>query len=233
MRLSLSEFAKSEETRLVLTRHCLLEYGAISHLHMAEQATAYERLRERAAQCDHKRELETFVARYGTSSVVPRMPAYAASSETLEDSLRRLSMRSTLSPRKLYAGAEPIESIVGRRPLSPASSLVSTGGATISSTGKIGGGTRGSVSSLTSTSSSLSFSRTSSNSHHNNHSSPVPTITLFTVRALYGYEAQQGDELSLREGDLIKVLSTEEDPWWVGQLDGFTGLFPSNYVERL
>lgn len=226
MRLSLSEFAKSEETRLVLTRHCLLEYGAISHLHMAEQATAYEHLRERAAQCDHKRELETFVARHGTGSAVPRMPAYAASSETLEESLRRLSIRSTLSPRKLYTGAEPVESILGRRPLSPASSLVSNGDATIG-TGKGGSGNRSSVSSLASTGSSLSFSRTS------NSNFPLPTMSLFTARALYGYEAQQGDELSLREGELVKVLSTEEDPWWMGQIDGAIGLFPSNYVERL
>ncbi|KAL7716669.1 SH3 domain-containing protein [Entamoeba marina] len=48
-------------------------------------------------------------------------------------------------------------------------------------------------------------------------------------RANYDYDAQEPNELTIKAGDLIKVLSNEGD-WWVGELNGKTGQFPSNYV---
>ena len=38
------------------------------------------------------------------------------------------------------------------------------------------------------------------------------------MRAIYSYLAQGPDELSLQEGDVIKLLSgqTAEDGWWEG-----------------
>ena len=54
------------------------------------------------------------------------------------------------------------------------------------------------------------------------------------VTALFDYTP--GDdatepELSFRTGDLIKVLSKDDEGWWMGSLNGMTGLFPSNYTS--
>ena len=57
---------------------------------------------------------------------------------------------------------------------------------------------------------------------------------LFHVRTLYSYEAQGDEELGFEANETIHVTSTDENPWWLGQLDnGKSGLFPSNFVEKL
>ncbi|CAE8687643.1 unnamed protein product, partial [Polarella glacialis] len=54
------------------------------------------------------------------------------------------------------------------------------------------------------------------------------------VMAVYDYSAQDGDELSFKEGDVITVLSEDIDPgWYLGELNGRQGVFPQNYVEPL
>ncbi|XP_066593037.1 unconventional myosin-Ie-like [Prorops nasuta] len=53
------------------------------------------------------------------------------------------------------------------------------------------------------------------------------------VRALYDYEPQDLDELGLKEGDILEVLKKHDGGWWHGRLKGKTGLFPSNYVEKV
>ena len=50
------------------------------------------------------------------------------------------------------------------------------------------------------------------------------------VRVLYSYEAQEEDELSIVAGELVEVLSAEDD-WWLGRSGERVGTFPSNYVE--
>ncbi|XP_011707661.1 PREDICTED: unconventional myosin-Ie-like [Wasmannia auropunctata] len=61
---------------------------------------------------------------------------------------------------------------------------------------------------------------------------PAPPI-LPKVKALYDYEPQDLDELGLKEGDILEVLREHEGGWWHGRLKGKTGLFPSNYVEKI
>ncbi|KAL1510227.1 hypothetical protein AB1Y20_006554 [Prymnesium parvum] len=56
------------------------------------------------------------------------------------------------------------------------------------------------------------------------------------VKALYPYEAQEEDELTLHEGDIIEVMSREGD-WWLGKIRDSSGVycagtFPYNYVEE-
>ena len=38
------------------------------------------------------------------------------------------------------------------------------------------------------------------------------------VVAMYKYEAQMGDELSLRVGDIIRCVSMRKGMWWYGKL---------------
>ncbi|XP_034537355.1 mitogen-activated protein kinase kinase kinase 21 isoform X2 [Notolabrus celidotus] len=66
------------------------------------------------------------------------------------------------------------------------------------------------------------------------HSAPLcPTRSLWT--AAYDYEASGEDELSLRRGDVVEVLSKDaaisgDEGWWTGKINRRVGIFPSNYV---
>ncbi|KAF8882810.1 hypothetical protein BD779DRAFT_1663241 [Infundibulicybe gibba] len=51
-----------------------------------------------------------------------------------------------------------------------------------------------------------------------------------TVRALYDFSGSS-DELSFRAGDHITVVNEVLDGWWMGELDGRQGLFPTPYTE--
>nr|XP_023683155.1 mitogen-activated protein kinase kinase kinase 11-like [Paramormyrops kingsleyae] len=54
--------------------------------------------------------------------------------------------------------------------------------------------------------------------------------------ALFDYEAAGKDELTLRKGDLVEVLSLDsevsgDEGWWAGKVNNKVGIFPSNYVS--
>lgn len=54
-------------------------------------------------------------------------------------------------------------------------------------------------------------------------------------KAIYEYQAQGEDELTLRKNDLIEVLSKDyvisgDDGWWTGKCNGKVGVFPCNFV---
>ncbi|KAJ8250237.1 hypothetical protein COCON_G00221590 [Conger conger] len=64
------------------------------------------------------------------------------------------------------------------------------------------------------------------------HSAPL-CRSLWT--AVYDYEASGEDELSLRRGDVVEVLSKDaaisgDEGWWTGKINHRVGIFPSNYV---
>jgi len=55
--------------------------------------------------------------------------------------------------------------------------------------------------------------------------------------ALYDYEAQGEDELSLKKGEIVEVLSKDakisgDEGWWTGKIGDKAGIFPANYVEK-
>ncbi|KAJ1568981.1 Unconventional myosin-Ie [Cladochytrium tenue] len=61
---------------------------------------------------------------------------------------------------------------------------------------------------------------------------PVPPPKkLPQCRALYDYEATEADELSFKAGDLITIVSKDDEGWWTGSIRGKKGLFPGNYTE--
>ncbi|XP_023612207.1 intersectin-2 isoform X3 [Myotis lucifugus] len=51
------------------------------------------------------------------------------------------------------------------------------------------------------------------------------------VIAMYDYAANNEDELNFSKGQLINVLNKDDPDWWQGEINGATGLFPSNYVK--
>lgn len=55
--------------------------------------------------------------------------------------------------------------------------------------------------------------------------------------AVFDYEATAEDELSLRRGDLVEVLSKDslvsgDEGWWTGMIADRVGIFPCNYVSK-
>ncbi|XP_061626282.1 proto-oncogene vav-like isoform X1 [Phyllopteryx taeniolatus] len=57
--------------------------------------------------------------------------------------------------------------------------------------------------------------------------------TFGMARARYNFSARDRSELSLREGDTIRILSRKgHSGWWKGEVYGKVGFFPSNYVEE-
>ncbi|KAM6956227.1 mitogen-activated protein kinase kinase kinase 21 [Aplochiton taeniatus] len=65
------------------------------------------------------------------------------------------------------------------------------------------------------------------------HSAPLCSRSLWT--AVFDYEASGEDELSLRRGDVVEVLSKDaaisgDEGWWTGKIHHRVGIFPSNYV---
>ncbi|XP_061083313.1 proto-oncogene vav-like isoform X2 [Conger conger] len=54
-----------------------------------------------------------------------------------------------------------------------------------------------------------------------------------TARARYDFSARDRTELSLREGDTVKIISKKSTNGWLkGEVYGRVGLFPANYVEE-
>ncbi|XP_069500958.1 mitogen-activated protein kinase kinase kinase 11 [Ambystoma mexicanum] len=65
---------------------------------------------------------------------------------------------------------------------------------------------------------------------------PAGAFTNPIWTALFDYEASCRDELTLRKGDLVEVLSWDsaisgDEGWWAGKVNNKVGIFPSNYVS--
>ena len=49
--------------------------------------------------------------------------------------------------------------------------------------------------------------------------------------ARHNYMGQKKDELTFTKGSLINVLNRDCPNWWLGELNGVQGVFPTNYVS--
>lgn len=62
---------------------------------------------------------------------------------------------------------------------------------------------------------------------------PVPSgAAVERCKALYNFQAEHPNELSLQEGDVVIVKNKMGD-WWEGEFNGRRGLFPANHVQLL
>ncbi|XP_067107683.1 LIM zinc-binding domain-containing Nebulette-like isoform X1 [Osmerus mordax] len=63
--------------------------------------------------------------------------------------------------------------------------------------------------------------------------SPPQSTTMRVYRALYDYAAQDHDEVSFRDGDIIVNAQSIDEGWMYGtvQRTGKSGMLPANYVE--
>jgi len=53
--------------------------------------------------------------------------------------------------------------------------------------------------------------------------------------ALYTFEADQPGDLGFKKGDIITIVkkTDSKNDWWTGEINGKSGIFPSNYVETM
>ncbi|KAJ7990976.1 hypothetical protein DPEC_G00292450 [Dallia pectoralis] len=61
-------------------------------------------------------------------------------------------------------------------------------------------------------------------------STPAPQAVCQVI-AMYDYKAANEDEMSFSKGQLISVFDKNNPDWWKGEVNGVTGLFPTNYVK--
>ncbi|XP_043082435.1 SH3 domain-containing kinase-binding protein 1 isoform X3 [Puntigrus tetrazona] len=52
-------------------------------------------------------------------------------------------------------------------------------------------------------------------------------------KVIFPYEAQNEDELSIKEGEIVTIVNKEcaDAGWWLGELNGKQGVFPDNFVK--
>eukprot|EP00795_Rhopilema_esculentum_P009318 gene9318-17017_t len=52
-------------------------------------------------------------------------------------------------------------------------------------------------------------------------------------RASFDFAAQDDEEISFRRGDIINVTQKYNENWWIGTVNGRTGMFPASYVTQV
>ena len=56
---------------------------------------------------------------------------------------------------------------------------------------------------------------------------------LIEAVALYEYHGSSDNELTLKPGQSVTVLSTHQNGWWFGTSDSAKGFFPGSYVKEI
>lgn len=51
------------------------------------------------------------------------------------------------------------------------------------------------------------------------------------MKAVYEYRAQEADEISFHEGDILYIVDTSDPDWWKARCRNQEGLVPSNLLE--
>ncbi|KAM5221717.1 SH3 domain-containing kinase-binding protein 1 isoform 5-T5 [Ctenodactylus gundi] len=61
------------------------------------------------------------------------------------------------------------------------------------------------------------------------------TKTRDYCKVIFPYEAQNDDELTIKEGDIVTLINKDciDLGWWEGELNGRRGVFPDNFVKLL
>ncbi|KAK4323682.1 hypothetical protein Pmani_005616 [Petrolisthes manimaculis] len=66
-----------------------------------------------------------------------------------------------------------------------------------------------------------------------NSPTPPPSSSILTVTALYSFQAETPEDLTIHEGSTIRVIGKLNDQWLMGECDGRTGQFPASFVNNV
>jgi hypothetical protein len=61
----------------------------------------------------------------------------------------------------------------------------------------------------------------------------IQAAPLSVATALYDYDPQTDEEISIREGDYLRVYEKVDQDWWFVKRDNDVGLVPATYVEEV
>lgn len=88
----------------------------------------------------------------------------------------------------------------------------------------------GSISSIPASYSTSSYNELTSATMPSLAASSLPSY----MRSLYSYDAQNADELSITEGDMLTIVEPDDGTGWIkAQLGDQVGLVPANYIEYI
>ncbi|EGN99044.1 hypothetical protein SERLA73DRAFT_181826 [Serpula lacrymans var. lacrymans S7.3] len=64
---------------------------------------------------------------------------------------------------------------------------------------------------------------------------PAPARQTVYARAMWAYneDGSESNDLSFSSGELIEIVSEQNEDWWLGRARGKEALFPSNHVEKV
>jgi hypothetical protein len=192
-----------DRKRMNVTKAILLRYHQIQLEWSQMINNECDNMRQAFDQINPDYEIKTFISDYKSGATPPPVEPYEPYQISISDDLRRQSV--TVIPSSTKAST-PEKSGVSSPVVHSSTPTVTT----------------------SSTSSSLSSTPTTPSPFS---SLPKQSKSQELVVAMYDYQAQGEGELNFNEGDIIDVTEKNADGWWVGVMNGHSGLFPSNFVE--
>lgn len=202
-------FQQLESDRITFLRCVLWDHCNHFSMQCVKDDEIYEDVRKVLEKCDVSTDINYFIQTKGTSTSQPGpvlFKSYSVLRESSQGSLNNLSSAGRA------AVSERLSMIQG----TPPGSNVSLDDGTHYSMG-------------TSTGNSLDSLNASGVQQTDANSVAVST----SYRAVYGYVAQNADELTVERGDTVEVMEQGDDGWFTVVRDGEVGLVPGNYLAEI
>ncbi|XP_056134636.1 proline-serine-threonine phosphatase-interacting protein 1-like isoform X1 [Lampris incognitus] len=212
-------FQQMEMDRISMLRCVLWDHCNHFSMQCVRNDELYENVRKTLETCDITLDNNCFIETKTTGSSPPECIVF-------EDFYQRSQSEDrTDSPH--FAGGGGLSSRLSK--LLP--------GGTWCSNNNIDDGNLHSESAMTSSDHSLADNASETNESLHNFQQDASAATSstngYSYIVLYNYLAQDEEECSVREGEVVQVLQQGDDGWWTVERNGQTGLVPGSYLAIL